>query len=260
MESLEFLGAGPGDYRIGVLALANDQVIERDLGRMLPPEILTYTSRIAFSGDCTLENLSDMTSALTTAAGLLNPEVALDAVLFGCTSGSIALGCDGVRALIQDICPDVLVVNPIDAACAAFAHLGTRRLNLVTPYEPELANLMARCFSERGLEIVNRFDFGIVQSADISRITPEAIRTAAGNLPTDGVDATFMPCTDFQSLYVLEDIETATGLPAISSNSALVWALLNSLNVASRVPGFGLLLAPNIETASPIWRKENATN
>ena len=259
MEKREFLGDGPGEYRIGVLALANDQVIERDLGRMLPPEVLTCTTRIAFGGDCTLERLAEMAPLLTEAAGLLNPEVTLDAVVFGCTSGTLAIGADNIRAAIQAAVPDAPVVNPMDAACESLAHIGARRLNLITPYRPALAELVADGLRARGLEIVNRFDFGVVESADISRITPEAILMAAERLPTDGVDGMFLPCTDFQSLYALEDMEAATGLAAVSSNSALVWALLNRLGAACRAPGFGRLLAPATPTASPKRRKENAT-
>lgn len=248
MSDPDILGDGPGDYRVGVLALANDQVIERDLGRLLPAEVLTYTTRIAFGGDCTLERLAEMAPNLTEATRLLNPEVALDAVIFGCTSGTIAIGAETVRASIRKASPNALVLNPIDAACAALSHLKVRRLNLVTPYEVGLAGIVASSLSERGLEIVNRFDFGITESADISRVTPDAIRIAACSLPADGVDATFISCTDFQSLNVLKDIEMKTGRPAISSNQALVWALLSSLGVRKKPAGFGHLLAQTTET------------
>ena len=179
MSTSGILGNSPGDYRVGVIALANDQVIERDIGLMLPPEVLTFTTRIAFGGDCTLEQLAKMAPVLTEATGLLNPEVSLDAVIFGCTSGTIAIGPDNVRASIRKVLPEALVVNPVDAACTALTHLGAKRLNLITPYEPGLADFMFDTFAGRGFEIANRFDFGVVASADISRVTPHAIRDAA---------------------------------------------------------------------------------
>ncbi len=243
MANSTILGNSPGTCRIGVIALANDQVIERDLTRMLPPEALTFTTRIAFGGDCTLEQLAKMAPVLSDAAKLLNPEVDLDAVVFGCTSGTIAIGPDNIRRAIRKSSPGAIVVNPVDAACAAFEHLGVRRLNLVTPYESEIADLMAHTFSGRGFEIANRFDFGITESADISRVTPEAIDAAATSLSTRGVDATFVSCTDFQSLAVLEKIEAATGLPAVSSNQAMVWQIVTHAGLSRKIPGFGRLLA-----------------
>lgn len=242
MEIKDIFGDSPGEYRVGVVALANDQVIERDLTRLLPPGILTFTTRIAFGGDCKLEQLAKMGPVLTGAAELLNPEVELDAVVFGCTSGTIAIGPDDVRAAIQATCPKATVVNPVDAACDAFDHLGVKRLNLVTPYESGVADLMARTFAGRGFEIVNRFDFGITESADISRVTPDAIRKAATALDTQGVDAIFVSCTDFQSLEVLADIEVATGLPTVSSNQAMAWKILTNSSVSAIENCYGALL------------------
>ncbi|WP_299949891.1 aspartate/glutamate racemase family protein [uncultured Ruegeria sp.] len=242
MDASKIFGNSPGEYRIGVVALANDQVIERDLVRMLPREALTFTTRIAFGGHCTLEQLANMAPVLSDAVDLLNPEVELDAVVFGCTSGTIAIGPDNVRSAIRKSSPKAIVVNPVEAACAAFDHLGAKRLNMVTPYESEIADLMAHTFSERGFEIVNRLDFGITGSADISRVTPEAIFKVATSLSTRGVDATFVSCTDFQSLTVLESIETATGLPVISSNQAMVWQLVTHSGLTNSIPGYGRLL------------------
>lgn len=236
------LGDGPGGLRVGVIALANDQLIERDLGRLLSPDILTYTTRIAFRGDCTFDQLAKMAPLITDATRLLNPEVALDAVVFGCTSGTIAIGPVNIRASVQQVVPGTIVVNPVDAACDAFAHLGARRINLVTPYEPNLANLIARTFAERGFDVVQRHDFGITESADISRVTPKAIHDAAASLATDDVDCTFVSCTDFQSLEVLAAIESATRRPVVSSNQAICWALRSQLGAHRTQPGFGRLL------------------
>ncbi|MES0827043.1 maleate cis-trans isomerase family protein [Ruegeria sp. SCP11] len=242
MDKNKILGNGPGKYRIGVIALANDQVIERDLARILPPDALTFTTRIAFGGDCTLEQLAKMAPVLSDAAQLLNPEVELDAVVFGCTSGTIAIGADNVRSAIRKSAPMAIVVNPVEAACAAFSHLGAKRLNLVTPYQSDVADLMVRTFSERGFKIVNRYDFGITDSADISRVTPDAIEFAATELATEGVDATFISCTDFQSLTVLDRIEASTGLPVVSSNQAMAWQLVLHSGLTNSIPGYGRLL------------------
>ncbi|WP_052261670.1 maleate cis-trans isomerase family protein [Leisingera sp. ANG-M1] len=236
------LGDSPGPFRVGVLALANDQVIERDLGLLLPPEVLTFTTRIAFGGDCTMEQLAKMVPQLAEAAQLLNPEVALDAVIFGCTSGTIAIGPETIRDAIQSVSPGALAVNPVEAASGALRHLGARRINLVTPYEFEIADRMAAQFEAAGFAINRRFDFGITASEDISRVRPEAILEAAARLGGEGAEATFISCTDFQSLEVLERIETETGMPTVSSNQAMAWDILASLGVTGGVPGYGRLL------------------
>ncbi|MES0880842.1 maleate cis-trans isomerase family protein [Roseibium sp. SCP14] len=247
MDIQQILGSGPGTYRIGVIALANDQVIERDLSRLLPEEVLTYTTRIAFGGRCTLADLAQMAPIVSDAARLLNPEVELDAVVFGCTSGTLAIGPGKIKASVQGICPTAQVINPVDAACSAFERLGVKRLNLVTPYEPELAGHVAEAFALRGFEILHRFDFGLEDSSDISRVKPEAILAAATSLPDSDAEATFISCTDFQSLTVLQEIEEITGHPAISSNQAVVWSVLDMLGLDGNLTGFGRLLGPAIQ-------------
>ena len=244
MDIQQILGSGPGRYRIGVIALANDQVIERDLSRLLPEEVLTYTTRIAFDGKCTLADLAEMGPVVSDAARLLNPEVELDAVIFGCTSGTLAIGPRKIKASVHGACPTAQVINPVDAACGAFDRLGAKRVNLVTPYEPGLADHVAEAFALRGIEIRNRFDFGLENSSDISRVKPEAILAGALSLPTSGVEATFVSCTDFQSLTVLQEIEEVTGHPAISSNQAVVWSVLDMLGLERNLTGFGRLLGP----------------
>ena len=66
------LDAGPGDYRIGLLALSNDYVTERDFMNMRPGDgVAIYTNRLLNSSDCTVETLRALAPRLTEATALL---------------------------------------------------------------------------------------------------------------------------------------------------------------------------------------------
>ena len=237
------LDDGPGLVRLGLIALANDRVIERDIIRMRPDnETLIYTARISFEGDCTLENLSTMSTDLTGAAALLDPGLELRAIMFGCTSGTVALGSDRVRTAIGAAHPDVACIDPIGAAVQAFAELGVKSLGVLAPYIDDVVKPIVSAFGEHGVCTARRNVLGIVDSADISRVTPQSIHENALRADGPDVDGLFIACTDFRSLEVIDPIEADIGKPVITSNQALLWSAMRTAGRPRRIDGFGRLL------------------
>ena len=105
--------------RIGFLALATDYNSEQDLRHILPKGTQLFTNRVANANPMTLENLRAMAPDITRAAAGLLPGFGVDAVIYGCTSGTAAIGEEKVEAAIRAAQPDVPVTNPLKAACAA---------------------------------------------------------------------------------------------------------------------------------------------
>ena len=74
---------------------------------------------------------------------------------------------------------------------------------------------------------------------------------AALHLPADhlqcelarepSVDAVFVACTSLRLAAVVEEIERASGKPALSSNHAMAWHALRLAGYRDPVPGFGRL-------------------
>ncbi len=224
------LGPVPGNVHIGILALANDQVIERDMRVLLPRDVATYTTRLEFAGDCSLENLSTLGPQISQAASLLNSEITLNAVIFGCTSGTIALGADKIEAFIHRTQPGVLCLNPLDSAVAALRKLKAERIAFMTPYTMEVAKEISFSLVERGFILASQCHLSLELSADISRVTPQSIYDHAMLIGQGESDALFISCTDFQSMEVIEQLEADLGKPVVTSNQALVWRILQQLS------------------------------
>jgi len=92
----------PVRWRIGLLALATDHTLERDVARICGgDEIAVYVTRVAFANPMTAENLRAMGPRLTQAAELILPDEDLDALAYGCTSASVAMGDAAVAAAIH---------------------------------------------------------------------------------------------------------------------------------------------------------------
>ena len=106
--------------RIGLISPASDILIERDFWRMgLAAGADIFTTRIPLEMPLTPVTLARLADGISGATGLLLPDDEIDAVVFGCTSGSAVIGPDNVAKRVHDVNPKLKVTNPATAAVAA---------------------------------------------------------------------------------------------------------------------------------------------
>ena len=139
------LDQGPGQYRIGLVALSNDYVTERDFMNMRPSDdVVIFTSRIRNTPECTAESLRQMEPLITEATSLIVPDGRLDVVAYSCTSGTAVMGFDKICSLIQAARPGISVVTPITSSLAALDLFGAQRIAVLTPYVDDVNASIAR--------------------------------------------------------------------------------------------------------------------
>jgi len=228
--------------RIGLIALATDFNSEQDLRRMYPDGVEVFTNRVLNANPVTLQNLRNMAGDISRAAGGILPGFRLDAMIYCCTSGTVANGAKKIEALIHESCPGIPVTNPVSAALAAFTHLGAKRISVLTPYTEEVNLEMATYFGNHGIEVVNIAGFGYENDIDMTTIPPMEIAAAASNVIADDADLLFISCTAIRASLVIESIEQAIGMPVVTSNQALVWHSLKLVGYAHGIAGYGSLL------------------
>ncbi len=238
------LDAGPGPLGgIGLIVLATDQVAERDVGRIVPRDRLAlYVSRVTHSLSTTLETLKKMEQDIGRAAKLLVPGVPLSVMAFSCTSGAMVIGEERVAERMREAHPGAACTNPITAARAAFKALNVRRVALLTPYVAEVTDQMARFIEKQGFTLTDVAGFGLELEADIARVTPSCVRSAALALRSKDADAIFISCTALRSVEAIEEIERDSGLPVVSSNQAMAWHAMRLAGYTEKIAGFGRLL------------------
>ena len=184
------LDAGPARHRIGLIALDSDVATERDFHAMLPPDVMFYTSRIHCTNPVTVENLRRQGPLLREAVKLLIPDQRLDAIAYSCNSGTVAIGYEGVASEIRAAGrPGIPVVTPITSAIAGFAHLGIRRISLLTPYLDSVNQAMRAFLESHGVEVVNIGGFCMEDDREMARIPPGALLDAALEVCDERADA-----------------------------------------------------------------------
>jgi len=227
--------------RIGLIALATDFNSEQDLRRMYPDGVEVFTNRVLNANPVTMQNLRNMADDLSRAAGGILPGFSLDAMIYGCTSGTVANGVKKIEALVHQACPGVPVTNPVSAALAAFAHLGATRISILTPYTEDVNLEMSEFFERNGIDVINIAGFGYQNDIDMTGIPPREIADAAVRLCDENADLIFISCTAIRASLVIEDIEKAINKPVVTSNQALVWHSLKLIGYSQGVRGYGSL-------------------
>jgi maleate isomerase len=248
-------GAAPGRRaRIGLLLLATDYATEHELrdfmphdGALGPDAVAWVASRVPNANPVTVANLRGMAPDLARSAGTLLPGARLDALAYGCTSGSIAIGTEAVRAQIAAGRPDVPITTPAAAVQAAFAAMGVSRLSVLTPYDDEINASIAGFLRDDGRAVTRFLSFHLDSDEAMSGVAPADVAEAAAACDTPESDAVFISCTALKAVGIVPDLEARLGKPVITSNQAMFWHALRLAGIADALPGRGALLQRRLD-------------
>ena len=230
-----------GDKRLGVMVPSGNSVAETELRAMLPPEVTMLVTRLALRGSSEPELLAMLTD-LDNAAALLG-HAEPDAIAFHCTAVStFAPHLAGeIRGRITAATGRPALATA-DAILAAFKVLGTRRVLLVTPYIQPVHQREIDYLTANGLIVAGGSCLGVDTNTEMARIPPAAIAQQVRSAATGvAADACFISCTAIRSAGLIADLETALGMPVITSNQVLIWHALRTLGVTQPIRGFGTL-------------------
>lgn len=228
--------------RIGLIALATDLNSEAELRRMAPPGIELFTNRVANTNPVTVPNLRAMAPDIARAAAGILPGFRLDALIYGCTTGTAAIGEGEIDRLIRSARPDLPVTNPIRAVDAACRALGVRRISVLTPYTQEVNDVLAEDLVGRGFEVRDVIGFGLDSDEAMTGVPAEAILETALEVTDPRADALFISCTALRVAHLLGPLEDRLGRPVVASNQALLWHALRLIGDARPIAGFGRLM------------------
>jgi len=227
--------------RIGLVGLATDLNSESDLRRMAPAGVEIFTNRVRNANPVTMANHRAMAGDVTRAAAGILPGLHLDAMIYGCTSGTVAIGEGEITRLIQAARPGIPCTNPITAVLAALRTLDARRIALLTPYTRAVNDALATFLIGRGIAITRLAGFDLDSDEAMTAVPPAAILDAGLQLCDPGADLLFVSCTALRTSAVVAALEEGLGKPVVASNPALLWHALRLIGNTDPIRGFGRL-------------------
>ncbi len=225
---------GPVGHRVGLVALATDLTLEVDAAAVTRDlDAALYVTRVAFANPVTHDSLRAMAPALTAAAAEILPGERLDALAFGCTAASAAIGDDAVRAAITADRPGTPCVTPTSGLLAAAAAAGVRKLAVLAPYTEAVARDLAAYLEGLGLEVTALTWLDVDDDRAIARITPATIEAAARDAAHPAADALFCSCTALRARALAPALERRLDRPVLTSNQVLLWHALRRAGVTA---------------------------
>ncbi|MEH6545820.1 MAG: hypothetical protein V7701_05300 [Sneathiella sp.] len=225
--------------RIGLLLLATDFNSETDLRRIFPAGVDVFTNRVLNANPLTIENLQAMTDDIPRAAGGILPGLGVDVMIYGCTSGTAAIGQKELQRRIHKAQPNTPVTNPIAAGTAALKAFDAKKISILTPYITSVNDAVCKSFEQEGFDVLNIDGFGMEDDIEMTGLPLQAISEAALQVCDPEADALFISCTAIRSASVVASIEQKLGKPVVTSNQALAWHCLRLMANNSPVTGFG---------------------
>ena len=232
--------------RIGLVALSTDFSIERDFNSIflnLPIDL--FVNRLPFYNPLTDKNLVKMTEKLTEVTENILPNQTLDAVAYGCTSGTIVAGVDQIINKIQSAKPNCKVITPITSAVNALKHLNLKKISVFTPYPQAINEKVINYFKNEGFVIQSFASFNLESDLDIGKIDPQYLLEVLTKIDTSDAEALFISCTALPVFEIIQELENKIKKIVLSSNQALIWDSIRSVGYNSSIEGYGKLLKKN---------------
>ena len=229
--------------KVGLLALSTDLTIEKDfysICHKLPLDV--FVNRIHNENPLSKENLLKMYDQLELVTEKILPGEKINAVAYGCTSGTIAIGEDKVKEKIQLAKPGCYVTTPITSAIKAFKKVNVKKIAVFTPYPESVNKTILEYFNKKSINIMSFSTFNLDLDVDIARVDPKYLCETLTKLNINEADALFISCTALPALEILDEVEKKINKPVFSSNQTLIWDTIRSVGYKSSIEGYGKLL------------------
>ena len=228
--------------RIGLIALATDFRIEKDFISIIKDiDIDFFVNRIHCYFPLTSENLIKMSSTVTEISKDILPDEKLDCVVYGCTSGTIAVGYETIKNKINLAKPNAKVTTPSTAAVNALRKMNVTKVAIFTPYSKPLNDEVINYFKSENFEISSNAYFDILNDSDIGKVDEDYLCETLSKMDLGDADALFISCTALPALSIIDKLEKKLNKVVLSSNQVLIWDTLQSIGKKDSIDGFGKL-------------------
>ena len=184
-----------------------------------------------------------MAEHLADIAGNILPGEHIDSIAYGCTSGTVAIGDKRIVDEINKSKKGSYVSTPIKAALKAFANLKLNKIAVLTPYPEQVNKTIFDHLIKNNIEIISFSSFNLEYDNDIANVDPKCLIETIDNIDHKNAEAVFISCTALRAVEVLDQMEKRISKCVISSNQAIIWDCLRSVDINNTISGYGKLFS-----------------
>lgn len=250
------LRSSRGRARVGVLVPFTNTNLEADLTLLRPDGVSFHVARM---GGYDIDAVPDEDQMAGLGEAPLDEPLEMlagtrpDAILYGCTSATLAHGPAFDRDLSDRILArtGAITVTAAGALVHALSALGVQRIAFASPYVATLNERAIAFLAEAGFETVSRADYPEpLGNHGQGALTPDAVLALGRRADSPEAEALVLSCTDMRAVETIAALEDATGKPVVTSNQAMIFETLGRLEIEPPSGAFGQLLDPNWRIAT----------
>jgi len=226
--------------KLGILVPSSNVTMEYEIPIMAPQGVSFHFSRIPQTED-TEEQLEAMINYVPEKSELL-AHARVDAIAFGCTSGSFIKGLGYDKEVIGKIkeTTGIKATTTSSAVIEALRSMNMKKLLVAAPYTDVIMTKLKNFLEKNDFEVVKIKGLNMVcGEGDLSL---DATYNLIREVDDPSADGIFISCTDFKTVEILDILENDFGKKVISSNQATMWKLLRMTGMKTPLSGFGSLL------------------
>ncbi len=228
--------------RIGVITLSTDFTIEQDFRKICHGiDVDIFFNRIPFLNPLTHENYLKMADHIPEVSKQILPGQKIDVIVYGCTSGTIAIGEDVIKNQVHKSKPESEVTTPITAAIKALGKLNLKKIAVLTPYPKEVNLTVYNYLKQKNLDIDSFNSFNLNYDSEIAQVSLDSLMEQISKINLSIVDGLFVSCTALKIVDIIDNVEKEFNTTVISSNQAIIWDCLRLLKNKTEVVGYGNL-------------------
>ncbi len=232
--------------RIGLITLGSDFRIEKDFNNVIyGKNIDLFVNRIHSYNPLTNENLVKMADDITDVTKDILPDEKLDCVAYGCTSGTVAVGYDTIKSMVNLAKSDTKVTTPITSAIKALRILNIKKISIFTPYTKTINDSVINYFNKENITINSLTYLDIASDLDIGKVDENFLFENLSKILLDDSEALFVSCTALPVLSIIDKLEKKLNKVVLSSNQTLIWDALNLIGNKEPVVGYGKIFEVN---------------
>ncbi len=194
--------------------------------------------------DTALDGIGSMNEGIELAARQL-ATTSPDVVLYMCTTGSFMEGREGdeeIKRTLGRIIPGAKVTTTSEAVVDAMAALNMKSVAMLTPYDEETTHREVAFLESHGIACPEYKFRDIYENLDRGSIMPEESMSIASEFDVSAVDGIFLSCGNVRSVEILDEFESTSGKPVVSSAQASIWKAIRLAGISESVAGYGSLL------------------
>lgn len=229
--------------KLGLIIPSTNSTMEPDFNLLAPDGVTIHSARLKTQREATFETLKEMEKLVLPAAMSL-ADCEVDAICYGCTSGSFIEGPSFSDRIITNIEKEtgVPAVTTAEAMLKGILEFKLKNIAVVSPYISKTNERLINFLKEYGINVISLKAFEMLDQYEHANIPAFSIYRLVREVDTKDVEGIFISCTQIPSIDVAEALENDLGKPVIAATSAAMWLTMKKARIKIPLSGYGSIL------------------